>query len=204
MMMNTIRKILLVIMLCCCWFAYDPSALAQDLSVYNNPLAQERIPLKHENRDAATEVLQHSLVELIDLTLSTKQAHWNLNGPLFYSLHELLDEFVADYRKEADVVAERILAVGNTADGRPKIVSNTADLSTFPEGYISDYRVVDLLSQRLNTVGQRLRDRINRLDDVDLVSQDVLIEIERDIAKHLWMLREFQQQTNTDSQLIAK
>jgi starvation-inducible DNA-binding protein len=168
--MNTIRKIILVIMLCC-WFVYDPSALAQDLSVYNNPIAQERIPLKLENRDAATEFLQHSLVELIDLTLSSKQAHWNLNGPLFYSLHELLDEFVEDYRKEADVVAERILAVGNTADGRPKVVSNTADLATFPDGYISDYKVVDILSQRLNTVGQRLRDRINRLDDVDLVSQ---------------------------------
>lgn len=201
--MNTIRNILLVIMLCC-WFVYDPSALAQDLSVYNNPIAQERIPLKLENRDAATEVLQHSLVELIDLTLSSKQAHWNLNGPLFYSLHELLDEFVEDYRKEADVVAERILAVGNTADGRPKVVSNTADLATFPDGYISDYKVIDVLSQRLNTVGQRLRDRINRLDDVDLVSQDVLIDIERDIAKHLWMLREFQQQTNSASQLIAK
>lgn len=192
-----IRQIILVIMVLGCWFAYDSSAVAQDLSVYKNPVAAERIPLKPENRQAATEPLQHTLVELIDLTLSTKQAHWNLNGPLFYSLHELLDEFVEDYRDNADMVAERILAVGNTADGRPKVVSNTADLPPFPEGYISDYRVVDVLSQRLNTVANRLRDRIDQLDDTDLVSQDVLIDLERDIAKHLWMLREFQQQTNS-------
>ena len=140
--MSIIRKIILVIILLSCWFAYNSSAVAQDLSVYQNPLAQERIPLKPENRDAATGALQHTLVELIDLTLSTKQAHWNLNGPLFYSLHELFDEFVEDYRQEADMVAERILAIGNTADGRPRVVSNTANLSTFPEGYISDYTVV--------------------------------------------------------------
>jgi starvation-inducible DNA-binding protein len=140
------------------------------------------------------------LVELIDLTLSTKQAHWNLNGPLFYTLHQLLDEFVEDYRDNADMVAERMLAIGHTADGRPRVVSNTAELPTFPEGYISDYKVVDLLSQRLDTVGNRIRDRITQLDKIDLVSQDVLIDLERDIAKQLWMLREFQQQTNTSFQ----
>ena len=53
-------------------------------------------------------------------------------------------------------------------------------------------------------MGRRLRARIDELDDADLVSQDVLIDIERDIAKHLWMLREFQQQTNSGSQLLAQ
>jgi hypothetical protein len=48
-----------------------------------------------------------------------------------------------------------MLAIGHTADGRPQVVGNTAELPTFPEGYISDYKVVDLLSQRSNTVGNR-------------------------------------------------
>ena len=52
------------------------------------------------------------------------------------------------------------------------------------------------MSQRLNTVENSLGDRINLLDDLDLVSQDVLIDIERDIAEDLWMLYQFQQQTN--------
>ncbi|HHP7230386.1 MAG TPA: Dps family protein [Xenococcaceae cyanobacterium] len=198
--MNLIRQIFLIIILCCCWFTDHGSAIAEDLSIYQNPLAQERILLKPQNRDVATTALQHTLVELIDLTLSTKQAHWNLNGPLFYTLHQLLDEFVEDYRDNADMVAERMLAIGHTADGRPRVVSNTAELPTFPEGYISDYKVVDLLSQRLDTVGNRIRDRITQLDKIDLVSQDVLIDLERDIAKQLWMLREFQQQTNTSFQ----
>lgn len=73
-----------------------------------------------------------------------------------------------------------MLAIGHTADGKPKIVSDTANLATFPEGYISDYKVVDLLSQRLNKVGNRVRDRIERLDNIDSVSQDVLIDLERD------------------------
>ncbi|MGV2829879.1 Dps family protein [Myxosarcina sp. GI1(2024)] len=196
--MNIIRRLVLVIILCLCWLAYDSGAVAEDLTVYQNPQAQARILLKPENRDPTSQALQNTLVELIDLSLSTKQAHWNLNGPLFYSLHELLDDFVEDYREHADIVAERMLAVGRTADGRPEVVSDTANLATFPQGYISDYRVVDLLSQRLDEVGNRLRDRIARLDDLDLVSQDVLIDLEREIAEHLWMLREFQQQTNSN------
>jgi starvation-inducible DNA-binding protein len=169
------------------------SVAAQDLSIYKNQTATERIPLNPSQRDPAAQTLQNTLVEIIDLTLSTKQAHWNVSGPLFYSLHGLFDEFVEDYRTHSDRVAERMLAIGRPADGRPQIVSTTADLPTFPEGQVSDYKVLDILSQRLETVGERLRDRITRLDNTDAVTQDILIDVERDIAEHLWMLREFQQ-----------
>lgn len=74
------------------------------------------------------------------------------------------------------------------------MVSTTAELSTVPEGYIADFQILDLLSQRLNTVCGRLRDRIDTLDDLDLVSQDILIDVERHLAEHLWMLRALQAQ----------
>jgi len=188
-------------------FSFLPShpSLAQDLSVYRNPAAANRVPLNSEQQKPTAATLQNTLVEIIDLNRAAKQAHWNVEGPLFYQLHILLDEFVEDYRQDSDIVAERLLAIHHSADGRPKVVSQTAQLPVFPEGFLNDYEVVDVLSQRLNTVTQRVRDRINTLDEFDLVSQDVLIEVERDLAEHLWMLREFQQQNalNSTSQTQA-
>jgi starvation-inducible DNA-binding protein len=180
----------LILLLCCSGWGMN-NAVAQNLPT---PPISERIPISQPAREPTAKALQASLVELLDLELVTKQAHWNVNGALFYSLHRLLDDFVADYRTYADLVAERELAVGKTADGRPQTVSSTANLPTFPPGYLSDGQVIDTLSLRLNEVAQRLRTRIQQLDEVDLVSQDILIEVERGIAEHLWMLREFQRQ----------
>ncbi|MGF1496074.1 MAG: DNA starvation/stationary phase protection protein [Elainellaceae cyanobacterium] len=186
-----------------CWLG-GGEAIAQPLSRYENPVAQERVPLSPQSRPAAAAPLQATLVELIDLTLSAKQAHWNVDGPLFYSLHQLLQEFAEDYRAEADVVAEQLLALGHTADGRPGVVQTTADLPTFPAGYIDDNRVLDVLSRRLNTVDGRIRDRIDDLDQTDLVTQDVLIEVERKIDEHLWMLRVFQQRSDGSQRISSK
>jgi DNA-binding ferritin-like protein len=42
---------------------------------------------------------------------------------------------------------------------------------------------------RLAQVDERLRDRIERLGEIDLVSQDVLVEVSRGLEKQLWMVR---------------
>jgi DNA-binding ferritin-like protein len=49
--------------------------------------------------------------------------------------------------------------------------------------------VVRELTHRLSEVSERTRDRMNRLGDVDLASQDVLIEVVRELEKQQWMLR---------------
>jgi starvation-inducible DNA-binding protein len=204
-MIKLIKFILIFIAVLAFSFWPSGASFAQDLSVYRNPSAENRVPLNPEQQKPTAQTLQNTLVELIDLNRAAKQAHWNVEGPLFYELHILLDEFVEDYRQDSDIVAERLLAIHHSADGRPKVVSQTAQLPVFPEGYLNDYEVLDVLSQRLNTVTHRLRDRINTLDQFDLVSQDVLIEVERDLDEHLWMLREFQQQNalNSTSQIQA-
>lgn len=59
--------------------------------------------------------LQAALVELVDLALVGKQAHWNVTGPQFRSVHLELDEIVALARASSDRVAERIATVGVVA-----------------------------------------------------------------------------------------
>src|SRR5699024_11311211 len=64
-------------------------------------------PLKDSDRDATGKALQATLVDLVDLHLTAKQAHWNVVGQFFRDVHLHLDELVSTARSLADDVAER-------------------------------------------------------------------------------------------------
>jgi starvation-inducible DNA-binding protein len=49
--------------------------------------------------------------------------------------------------------------------------------------------VLRLLAGRLAEVSERSRQRLERLGELDLVSQDVLIEVVRKLEEQLWMSR---------------
>ena len=50
-------------------------------------------------------------------------------------------------------------------------------------------RATHQLAERLEDVTERIRARMDRLGEIDLASQDVLIEVVRELEKQLWMLR---------------
>jgi starvation-inducible DNA-binding protein len=135
----------------------------------------------------AVEELQSFLIELTDLSLTGKQAHWNLQGPHFLTRHEQLDTLVADARNWSDEVAERIVAIGAPADARVATVAETTPLAGFPAGFVADDKVVGLIVDRLDAVIGRTRERIRALGEIDPVSQDLVIGIQRDLEKHRWM-----------------
>jgi starvation-inducible DNA-binding protein len=139
--------------------------------------------------DVAVE-LQPTLLELIDLSLIAKQAHWNVTGPLFRPLHEHFDEIAEAARGWADDVAERLEAVAVAADGRTASVAGGSGLPAMPEGKLDGPTAVRLVTDRAGEVARRVRERVQRLGDSDPLSQDVLIELGRGLEKHLWMLRE--------------
>jgi starvation-inducible DNA-binding protein len=69
-------------------------------------------PLDAQARTTTGTALQGALVDLIDLSLQAKQAHWNLVGKNFRSLHLQLDDVVATARDHSDILAERAITVG--------------------------------------------------------------------------------------------
>ena len=135
----------------------------------------------------AVDELQSFLIELTDLSLTGKQAHWNLRGPHFLTRHEQLDTLVADARTWSDEVAERIVAIGAPADARVATVAEATPLAGFPAGFVADDKVVGLIVDRLDAIIGRTRDRIGALGEVDLVSQDLVIGIQHGLEKHRWM-----------------
>jgi starvation-inducible DNA-binding protein len=142
----------------------------------------------HEQREVGLE-LQATLVELVDLALLGKQLHWSVVGPGFRPLHLQLDELVDAWRELADTVAERAVALGYWPDGQAGTVAGASGLDPVPSGAAADHVVVELLASRLIEVVGRARARMDRLDAVDLASQDVLIEVVRALEQQLWMVR---------------
>ena len=142
----------------------------------------------HEREELGRE-LQATLVELVDLSLVGKQLHWSIVGPLFRPLHAHLDELVDSWRELADTVAERAVAIGFFPDGQAAGVAAAGELAGVERGALEDAAVVRELARRLADTSERVRGRMDRLGDLDAASQDVLIEVVRELEKQLWMVR---------------
>ena len=157
----------------------------------NSPATSTYLPpleVNHE-REGVGEELQATLHELIDLSLIGKQLHWAVVGPLFRPLHLQLDELVDSSRELSDTVAERVVALGFVPDGQAKAVAAGSQLAAVAPTALEDHLVVRELTHRIAEVSEQVRDRMNRLGDADLASQDVLIEVVRELEKQQWMLR---------------
>ncbi|WP_236790699.1 DNA starvation/stationary phase protection protein Dps [Amycolatopsis sp. GM8] len=150
----------------------------------NSPI---KSPLSESDKEITGNVLQATLVDLVDLSLIAKQAHWNVVGANFRSVHLQLDELVATARTYVDEVAERANAIGVSPNGKAKTVVESSGLAEYPDNWQSVEStiaaIVDLLAQEI----QRLRKRIDETDKSDLVTQDLLIEIVRELEKAHWM-----------------
>ncbi|MGW3245261.1 Dps family protein [Streptomyces sp. NPDC001070] len=152
-------------------------------------MAVVKSTLPEAGRKTVGEALQHTLTDLIDLSLVAKQVHWNVVGPRFRSVHLQLDDVVTTARTYADTVAERAAAVGVTPDGRAGTVSKGSRIDEAPDGWIKDEKVVALMIAALDAVIRQVRQGIEATEKADPVSQDVLIGLAADLEKHRWMFQ---------------
>src|SRR5205814_6876353 len=141
-----------------------------------SPATSSHLPALAEphEREAIAHELQSTMQELVDLSLIGKQLHWAVVGHAFRPVHEQLDELVASWRDLADVVAERAVALGYVPDGQARAVAAASLDTTLAREPIEDHRVVWELTNRVTEVSELARTRMDRLGDVDAVSQDVL------------------------------
>ncbi|MGW0856098.1 Dps family protein [Streptomyces sp. NPDC002690] len=146
-------------------------------------------PLPGKEREIAGRALQATLVDLLDLSLVAKQAHWNLYGPRFRSIHLQLDEVVTSARDYADTVAERAAALGVSPDGRAGTVAATSVVPAFPAGWTRDVDAVESLVQTFSAVIGHVRERIEETGPADAVTQDLLIGLAAVLEKQSWMFQ---------------
>ena len=132
--------------------------------------------------------LQRVLVDLVELHLQGKQAHWNVVGPNFRDLHLQLDEIVDTAREAGDTVAERMRALHATPDGRSDTVAATTTLPAFPPGEQHTGDVVRAVTARLQAAVATMRAVHDDVDAEDPTSGDLLHAIVEGLEKQAWML----------------
>ncbi|HEY0447946.1 DNA starvation/stationary phase protection protein [Actinophytocola sp.] len=144
-------------------------------------------PLGDGDREATGAVLQATLVDLINLSLIAKQAHWNVVGPNFRSAHLQLDELVDAARQYVDDVAERANAIGISPNGKAKTIVASSGIPDYPDNWQSVEATVAAIVEILGALIARLRKGIDETDKSDLVTQDMLIGITANLEKQHWM-----------------
>jgi starvation-inducible DNA-binding protein len=144
-------------------------------------------PLSEADKEITGNALQATLVDLVDLSLIAKQAHWNVVGSNFRSAHLQLDELVNTARQYVDEVAERANAIGISPNGKAKTVVESSGIPEYPDNWQSVEKTVAAIVTILGEVIKRLRKRIDDTDKSDLVTQDLLIEIAAELEKQHWM-----------------
>ena len=133
--------------------------------------------------------LQRVLVDLIELHLQGKQAHWNVVGANFRDLHLQLDELVEAAREASDQIAERLRALDAVPDGRSDTVAATTSIPRFPAGEQITGDVVDLITARAYATVDTIRSVHDVVDAEDPTTSDLLHEIIDSLEKLAWMIK---------------
>jgi len=132
--------------------------------------------------------LQAVLVDLLDLAIQGKQAHWNVVGRNFRDTHRQLDEIIDDARAFSDTIAERMRALHAVPDGRSATIAKTTSLPEFPAGEVSTTETIDLVTARLEAAVGTVRDVHDAVDEEDPTSADLLHAIIERLEQFAWMV----------------
>jgi starvation-inducible DNA-binding protein len=148
------------------------------------------IDLKSNVKTAMIALLNARLADAIDLALITKQAHWNLKGPTFIAVHELLDTLRGDLDEHVDIIAERVAQLDGVALGTTQTVAATTKLKPYP----TDIRKVEdhlgNLAERYAALAKSTREAIDSADEAgDAGSTDILTAFSRALDKALWFIK---------------
>jgi starvation-inducible DNA-binding protein len=150
---------------------------------------KSRNDLKSNTRTAMIELLNARLADGIDLALVTKQAHWNLKGPGFIAIHEMLDGFRSELDSHVDTVAERVAQLGGIALGTVQVVAGASKLKAYPTDIVSVKDHLAELIERYAETAKSVRAAIDAADEAgDADTADIFTAYSRALDKALWFL----------------
>lgn len=136
-------------------------------------------------------ILQDRLVGLLDLGLVLKHIHWNVVGPSFVSVHEMLDDQVDPVRRMSDAVAERIATLGGIPDGNAGAIVAQRTWDDYPHGRATFLRHLAELDAVYGGVIGSHRAAIADVADLDPVTEDLLISQTAQLELFQWFVRSF-------------
>jgi starvation-inducible DNA-binding protein len=153
-------------------------------------MTQFTVPgMSNKEGSEVAELLQKALSRYNDLHLTLKHIHWNVVGPNFIGVHEMIDPQVELVRGYADEVAERIATLGKSPLGTPGAIINDRtwdDYSVERDTVQAHLAALDLV---YIGVIEDTRKSIERTGDLDPVTEDMLIAHSAELEKFQWFVR---------------
>ncbi len=139
--------------------------------------------------DKAVSTLEQRMTGLLDLSLTLKHVHWNVVGPNFIGVHEMLDPQVDAVRAMVDAIAERIATLGGVPVGTPGALVERRDWDDYDLGRATAQQHLAALDIVYNGVNGDHRDAIETLGEIDPVSEDLLIAQLGQLELFQWFVR---------------
>jgi starvation-inducible DNA-binding protein len=152
-------------------------------------LQTTRNDVPEKARKAVVALCNATLADALDLALSLKQAHWNVKGPQFQQLHELFDLVYTHAAGWADLVAERAVQLGGTAEGTLAHVRAATRLPAYTLGAADGEAHLAAVAGVLAAFAATTRAAIDAAADAgDAGSADLFTEVSREADKDLWFV----------------
>ena len=145
--------------------------------------------MKTDTADRVTALLQDRLNSLNDLALTLKHVHWNVTGPNFIAVHTMLDPQVDAVRAMVDETAERIAALGGSPVGTPGALVAQRDWDDYSIGRAGTLEHLGALDVVYAGVIEAHRRAIDSTEELDLVTQDMLIGQSGQLEEFHWFVR---------------
>lgn len=149
------------------------------------------IPAK--TRAASIEALNQALADVSDLYSQAKQAHWNVRGPYFFTLHKLFDEVAGMTEEPIDDIAERIVQLGGVAQGTVRMAAKNSGLAEFDvsgkDAAADPLAYAKALAVRYAACAKSVREKIDSTAAAgDADTADLLTAVSRALDKSLWFI----------------
>ena len=157
---------------------------------YLTPMSQFTVPgLTEKQGVKIADLLQKQLSTYNDLHLTLKHVHWNVVGPSFIGVHEMIDPQVELVRGYADEVAERIATLGGSPQGTPGAILKDRTWDDYSVGRDTVPAHLAALDLVYNGVIEDTRRGIDETEKLDPVTQDILIGHSAELEKFQWFVR---------------
>jgi len=145
--------------------------------------------MKPDTAESVIALLQDRLNALSDLSLTLKHVHWNVVGPNFIAVHEMLDPQVDAVRLMVDETAERIATLGGSPVGTPGALVAQRTWDDYSIGRAGTLEHLAALDVVYAGVIEAQREAIETTEELDPVTQDMLIGQSGQLEQFHWFVR---------------
>lgn len=140
-------------------------------------------------RTKVIDLLDKLLADAADLKSQAKQAHWNVKGAQFHTLHDLFEKLAQQLATYADEIAERATALGGLALGTVRMSAANSRLPECDLDVIDSLPTVEALAERFAALAANMRQAIDHAEEQgDADTADLFTEVSRGLDKSLWFL----------------